>query len=837
MSKIACGRKWWLIKMKKTSKLILVALSALLLTLLCACDVKVDIGSTKLTVDPASFSGSRVMNFTINEKTDITNETTKILEKYCPAELAMKVDSHKDSCGYTFTLSFSNKSDYESKVTSLTGKTAVVTFTPPTSELYSDGCTLTENFTTQDLFKWVDDAVAKEQASGNDKLKDVNLKYITDNASAKVVIDDTEQTSGEKIKINVQPISYRPSRIVINTIRYGENDYQRTISFAVDAKIAEQYGTLLEKKVFTPLVLDKLPSGMLKANGWNSDKTAYNIELVQCDFKNLQSAMTAVFPGSKITYENDKSNPFKESGILTENIFAGDFQCNKDKTSNFVMKYSTSDSSEAANPEQTFNKVTSFEIKTPFESKYKISGIDTALDISFSGRAKASIILNYADAESSYSGAKLAEEYFNTNYGSKGIKCSVETVGSTASTDTASDYAAAGSTAGSSTLVLSASGSDEDITKAMTALLGENSGYSLKITKKTGFSIFNKYNVEHNVNLSEFVKMIDGFEGKYSYTFNGSAATVKNVAYSTGDKTKNDLLGGKENFKTFTEKTLTSPQFNFHYQYNTVDLITSLVLAVAAVGLLILLSLISKTIAKRKSEKNLAYKEEVSKQAIMSVALAVIPEAQRGALSELPPELSRRPSVVLEPKIDDGLDEDDDMPENVWLFTTAMKLLSLLAAILFFFPLASTSTSVYISLFAKKDAISAFNLMIGTDLFGVHIDANAMMSVLLIIPLVIIALLSFKDVIPKFLASLGTLALSIFEIFYMSSISDTIEKVFETVKEQADSKYGHITTPILDVGYNYTIVVFVLLTLGAVVMIGFDIAQAMRERRSLKSDS
>jgi len=184
----------------------------------------------------------------------------------------------------------------------------------------------------------------------------------------------------------------------------------------------------------------------------------------------------------------------------------------------------------------------------------------------------------------------------------------------------------------------------------------------------------------------------------------------------------------------------------------------------------------------------------------------------------------------------DGLDEDDDEPENVWLFTTAMKLLALLSAILFFFPMASSSTSVYVSLFTKNDSISALNLVTGTELFGVAIDGNALASVLLIIPLVIIALLYVKDVLPKFIASFSILGLSVFEIIYLTSLSSTIEAIFEKIKDSADAKYGYITSPTLDVGYNYTLVVFVLIALGAVVMIGFDIVKMMRERKSLNSD-
>ncbi len=805
--------------MKKMKKVILVVVSAVLLLMLCACNVDVDMRTTTLTVDSESFSGSRVMVFRINEKTDVTDETTKILEKYLPSSLKLDVDSHKDYCSYTFTLKFSSMDDYKSKVEELLGRKPSVVYEPASGELYSDGFTLTEDFTSKDLFKWAETAVANE----NDE---ITLKYVTDNASTAVVLDGSEKTSGEKIQVYVTPKTYLISKISIDTVRYGDNDYQRTISFKVDQKTSQNYGDKLESLVFKPAV-ENVPSGMLKSSGWNEDRTSFDIVLVQCSFANLQNTMAAVFPGSTIEYTMDETHPFKESGTLKETINVDGFACNTDLSANVVVNYLTSDNTQASETGKEFKKVKKVETSTKFESKYTISDIEVTLDISFTGKATAGIVLTYADAASSRSGATLAKDYFDKKYGASGITTTVETVPFTSASSDITER---------SILVISATGSDEEITEAMNALLGADSGYSLTIDKKDGFNITDTYKVEHNVNIASLVKILPSYSGKYTYTFTGTNSTVKNVAYTSGGKTQNDLLRGKDNFKTFSEPDLTSPEFSFRYQYKTINIVCLLVVLLGVAGVLIVAGLISRTIIKKKRDKQLARKEQIAKEAIKSVALAIIPESERGTLSELPPELTQRPSVILEPKIDDGLDEDDDEPENVWLFTTAMKLLALLSAILFFFPMASSSTSVYVSLFTKNDSISALNLVTGTELFGVAIDGNALASVLLIIPLVIIALLYVKDVLPKFIASFSILGLSVFEIIYLTSLSSTIEAIFEKIKDSADAKYGYITSPTLDVGYNYTLVVFVLIALGAVVMIGFDIVKMMRERKSLNSD-
>lgn len=805
--------------MKKTKKIVLALLSVLMLVLLCACNVNVDIRTTTLNVDSDSFSGSRVMVFRINEKTEVTDETTKILKKYLPSELTLDVDSHADYCGYTFTLKFTSMDDYKSKVESLLGKKASISYEPASGELYSDGFTLTEDFTSKDLFKWAESAVAKENS-------DITLKYVNDNASTVVVLDGSETKSGEKIQVYVTPKTYLISKINIDTVRYGDNDYQRTISFIVDQKTSANYGDKLEELVFKPAVKN-VPAGMLKSSGWNEDKTSFNIELVQCSFANLQNTMAAVFPGSTLEYSKDESHPFKESGTLTESINVDGYACNTDLSANVVVNYKTSDKTEASESGKEYKKVKKVDLSTKFVSSYNVSDVEVTLDVSFTGKATSSIILTYSDAASSRSGATLAKEYFESKYGASGISATVESV----------PYASEGSDLSErSVLVISASGSDKEITKAMKAFLGEDSNYSLKISKKDGFNITDTYNVEHNVDIASLVKVLPSYSGKYTYTFTGTNSTVKNVAYKCGDKTQNDLLRGKDNYKTFTETGISNPAFSFNYQYKTMNIVCLLVVLLGAAGVLIVAGIISRSVIKKKRDKEHAHKEQVAKEAIKSVALAIIPESERGTLSELPPELTQRPSVVLEPKIDDGLDEDDDEPENVWLFTTAMKLLALLAGILFFFPLASSSTSVYVSLFTKSDSISALNLVTGTELFGVAIDGNAFASVLLIIPLVIIALLFVKDVLPRFIASLSTLALSIFQIFYISSLSSTIEGIFETIKDNADAKYGYITTPTLDVGYNYTLVVFVLIAIGAVIMIGFDVVKMMRERKSLNND-
>ena len=804
--------------MKKSRKLILAVLSMVLLVILCACDIDVTLNSTKVTVDSKNFSGSRVMVMQIDDKKEVTDAVTKVFKENLPDELTMSADSHSDHCVYTFTLKFSSLSDYEKKVESLTGKNVTITYEEPVNETYSTGYTLVEDFTTEDLFKWAKDAAEQHE--------DVDsVKIITEKAVTSVVLDGKEAKSDKKTTVNITPKSYYFKDIKIKTERFGDNDYKRTVYFNVDKATKDAYGDSLVDLVIAPAV-KRIPADLVRSSGWNEDGTAYVIEFNQCNFDNLKKATLAVFPGSEISYSSDETtNPFKESGTLTEKIVAADYACGSDLKANLNFEYVTKNGTSQVLKEGNYTnkKVTEATVKTAFETNYTVSNVEVTLDVSFTGSASSSIVLTYADASSSVSGATLAKKYFDSKYGSAGITTEIQNVPYSSPDEDISSRAI---------LVLTAKGTDEEITKAMSTLLGESGKYSLTIGKRDGFSIKNTYNVKNEIDLTAFVKQLPSYSGTYTYTFNGTGTTIKNVTSVVGGKKTSDFLGGKENWETMTAEKLKSPQISFAFQYTSINIISLLIILVGAAAVLIVISLITRSIARRKSQKKLAQKESVAKEAIKSVALAVIPEAQRGALTELPPELTQRPSVVLEPKIDDGLDEDGDEPENVWLFNTALKLLALLAAILFFFPLATASASAFLG--ASSESLSGLNLVAGTEIFGVTTENNIMASVLLIIPLVIIALLSVKDMLPRFTASVGVLGLSVFQIIYYSTLAQKIEEVFEFVKNNSTEDY--ITSATLDIGYNYSMAIYILIAIGAVVLLGADLAAMMRSNRTLDSE-
>ncbi len=135
-----------------------------LLCLLCGCSVRQP--DTRLTLNPDG-SGERVINCVIannglSEKIDGGEAAfDAFLSIHCPPELTYEKSQGRFHTNYRFTLSFDNISDYRQKVSALLGREAELYYSSP-DNLFAQGQSLREGFTSQELMDWLPVQAKKE---------------------------------------------------------------------------------------------------------------------------------------------------------------------------------------------------------------------------------------------------------------------------------------------------------------------------------------------------------------------------------------------------------------------------------------------------------------------------------------------------------------------------------------------------------------------------------------------------------------------------------------------------------------------------------------------------
>jgi len=811
-------------------RILMTVLCFVMLITLCACDSGV-IG-TVMTIDE-SFAGSRVMEFDI-KKSDLggfvgglfgaptVDAIIQTLEENCPPEMTFQAQKNGNDAHCTLTVSFASQGDYEKKVTALLGKAPSITFVGPSEDLFTSGITFKENFSSVDLLKWASDALAAEYPRYADDIS------ISDQKGTTVVMFNGAQYSTANI-IDIKPIFTPLDRVVINTIRYGDSDYVRTVEIQISADNLALIGKdRLTEEFLLPLTADVTD---ISTAGWSDKSGNYVISMRQGNLEDLVRFTSSIFAGSTAEYDADSNTgAFTESGVLNETINFDGFVCRDDRTANVTMVYSTTDETTFSDSgdgvlsadKKTYtvsgDGITSESIKIISETRYIVESLNVSTSVSATGKTTVAVMIAFP-THSSRSAAELASAYFEKEFADTGINVSIT---STGFAETKSEDDENASSASKYSVLFSVSGNDKEITKALTAAFGE--GNTFESNTSGHFSFYKTADVKHSVNLTEIADLAL-YGGNIIYTFSGSFTKVQNVGWTDiAGNANNDVLAGQINKETFTDTSIPCAPFTITYQYNFINIILVGLTALLGIAFVCLLMVISSKIRKKLQGSRRKKKEDMAIEAVKTVALAIVPEEKRGELTELPPELTQRPMVVLEPRNDDGLDEDDDEPEGVQLFATTLRLLLISLAVLFFFPFCNLQKA---SFFDRVETISGWNLFMGKELFGVPMEAQRLTIILLIIPVVVLLLLMLRRKLPRLVIPVFVTASSLFAAFYMLQLDDTINKVVEALK----ANVSDVASPVYQMAYKYTIVIYVILALGGILLLFSDVSYVLSKKR------
>ncbi len=822
---------------------LMLLLSVVLLLSLCACNSGVI--STVMTVDE-NFAGSRVMSFDI-KKSDLggmfagllgaptVDSIIDTLEENCPSEIRFTHEKDGNDAHCSFIIEFADFDEYKSKVTTLLGKNPTITYEGPSDNLFISGITLKENFSSVDLLKWASDVLAEKYPKYADDIS------ISDQKGTTVVNFDGVEYTTESL-ISIEPTFTPFERVLVNTTRYGDSDYVRSVEIQVTPENLALIGKdRLTEQFLLPLTADITD---ISTAGWSEKTGSYTINMRQGNLEELSRFTSAIFDGSTVSYDADSnSGAFTESGVLNESVNFNGFVCREDGSANVTMTYTTTDETTFSDSgdgilsadKKTYTVVadgiTSKDVKIISETRYIVESISVSTAVSLTGKTTVAILIDFP-TQSSRSASELAAAYFEKEFADTGVTVSINTTGFSenseaivvnADSEEKPDSAPAAAAAQKYAVVFSVTGKPEEITEALSAAFGENNSFATEISGT--FEIYKTSTVSHSIDLSALAELAQ-YGGNITYTYSGEMTKVQNVTWAdTNGNSNKDVLGGQVRKETFSDSTIPCAPFVINYQYSYINVLLIGIVLIAGIAIICLLMLLSSKVSKRMQLKKRQKKQDMAIEAVKTVALATIPEEKRGELTELPKELTQRPMVVLEPRNDDGLDEDDDEPEGVQLFATTLRLLVVAVAVLFFFPFCNLQKS---SLLDRAETISGWNLFMGKNIFGIDVDPQRFVIILLVIPVVILLLLMCRRQLPRLIIPLVVTAASLFSVFYLMQLPDTIAKTVEALKAGVTE---YVTDPAYQMGYSYSIVIYVLLAIGGILLLFSDVSYILSQKR------
>ena len=213
-------------------------LCAAALILLCSCSSpqpeKAEY-STALSVS-SSFVGERTFSVTypksvVSPDSDTAETLERIIKTNCPPSLIYEKSVSSGNIKYTFTLSFSSLSDYNTQLTELLGSRPVITFANPKTVL-TKGWRIQESFQSAQLLEWLTNAAHNENIHTFDipfEETSTTVAFGSENASTTPVISVNNLTGS--------PIA----SIKINTVNKGET-YDRTFVFRISQTTFDSLG-------------------------------------------------------------------------------------------------------------------------------------------------------------------------------------------------------------------------------------------------------------------------------------------------------------------------------------------------------------------------------------------------------------------------------------------------------------------------------------------------------------------------------------------------------------------------------------------------------------------
>ncbi len=822
----------------KFLRLILLTVAVACMALfLSACDTEVDV-STELSLN-SNLSGSRIMQTAGIKQSDLGGAATavKVMESIREsAPDAMEVSYEEKGGKYylTFTVSFTSLDDYEKKVESILGKDVSISY-QHTDTAFGQSLNLEESFTTKELLIWIEDVLKKFDSKST-----VDINYTATNLT--LASETYSSDTAGRIDVHSTDDNITFTSIDVETHVLGLDNYSRAVTFRMSEEV---FNTITED------ALDSIvPAGAVGQSLIDEEAKASKRRIYQITYSGtadvIAKTTSELFPGSTFECDNaaTDSGAFSVKCVIREAISFAYYPCNNDGSADVSITYSSGFDDESTSSAETNNVVFSTDSaiavganadtdEAADSSSVKINctnaySASVAIGVTFNygiqnvtvdtvkngDSLTVSVLFDY-DINASDMALDIAKNYFSRQTdGIKGIN--VTTGAQTRKTESGEQKYYQ--------LKISFTGSNDEVAAAMNAVAGTHNNFSDIYSDK--FQLNTRHNISHRVDISRLLEYAD-YSGIVTYVFRSDSATIKGVdcqlynGVDVAGEPDINILNGKTKINTFTTN-VNGGCFRISFQSTYVNIGFIVFVVIVAIIVIIVFTLLLSFVA-RKSKARKQVEAEIFRKATVerSLSLAVIQNTDGSIVPLSNQALANRPGAVVDSKRDDGLDEDDDEPETIWLFSTTLKLLSLIAAVLFFFPFVSVSCSNS----SGTKSISAFNLMIGYE----DMKPVTEVALLLIIPLVIFMLLFLWNKLPKFPSAIAIIIASAVSLLMLLNLEAIIDERIVAMMENGNTS-GNLMTYSMEWAYSYSIIVYILLLIGAIVLLLAEISEKVRKK-------
>ncbi len=632
--------------------------------------------------------------------------------------------------------------------------------------------------------------------------------------------------------------------VTMDTELYSNNDFDRTVTFAasVDSVDENQFFAGLDSKLDALNIPAENYIYDSDSKG-DSGETLYIFSLNHGSKEQLDAFTSALFPGSTLSVESDEEliGPFCDSYRISESIDISSLCTDMDAKGKLFCTYGgfstvidagggTAEGNVLDYSDPTYSKgeqPASFAFSKSMT--YTVEQISVATDISPTNVISVAVALDFANAENGYAVGSSACSHFISYVGSHETspyhhpKLRIEKH----EADTAATVD--GSSAGTDCLlVLRTEGNAESVSSVLTSVFGKGNSLSESSGKVNSSNIlFDRNSIVHRIDLGQLCSDA-GFEpSAVAYSFSGSTASKllsMTIGSDTVDVTDNKAVGSSAD-----------TTFKVVVDYEVLDISAVVVAILIGAAALCLAAFILKLMRRRSGKKRKVKSEDIRYEAVKSVALALVPEEERAKCTtlEVPSELLNRPTIVIKPKNDDGLDDDDDDPEGVILFSMMLRILLMVQLVLFFFPYFNVSRN---NILNSVDTVTGLDLFLGFKVGDILIEPDRFAIILFALPLVMLLCLMARRVLPKLALPVAISGGSIFSIFYLINLNNTIYDRLSPAIEAAASAGSFVSQPTSQTGYDYSLVIYMALAIGGIVLLFSNIMAGIALRRQKREE-
>lgn len=764
---------------------------------------------TTLNIDD-NFKGERILELQVskaeaNELAEIEGVTDAqsfetLVKEECPEGMDIQSVARNGVGGYTvtFVIEFSSFEDYKSKIASVLGREPNIEYEKK-ENLFFPGYSLKEDFSSADLLKWASDKLVEKKALESADISDI----VHSSTAVKLNLSVAQTSDTTKEKIDVDFVSqWELKHISMTTKILGNELFERSISFCIPENTIKNLTVEKIDEYFKSIA--PVGSEFTWERSLNERYYIITFSALKSDLSKKTAAVLNI-PVYAITYTKDSQaqNGFTFSYDYSETIDFSSWPINANKTCPVKLTYKTTDGSSLSEVEGwklsgdmttlSYESASASKVAIKFKNAatYTPSDINIALTQLGENKFSRSMAISFAETKSD-NGANHLKEYLKHDMSEK----MTAEVGKNAT--------------GNSTLTIKGEGTLKELSEMFSQLLGNDN--TISSTEKRAMLIKKQISV---VDSTSFLVMLRAseFEGNISYDFVTESGSTKD-AYVTDmeGNVLQRLVSDKNTNKTSYKST--SQEFKVEFAIETYDWKVLIFVGAGLLLLIIIIWIISSAV-KRKKKKEPKSESEIKSKKEKNVA-----RRMKGASIENNTTAnSNSNTIVVEPDYDDGLSQPDDESEGSWLLVNTIRILAVVAALLFFLPFATISISKAI---VDKDAwITGFNMLFGgnisLDIFGltgnIEYSGNLKSMILLLIPVVITLILSIRKWIKPTIAYIFTAVLSVAQLVYLISLPSYLESLTNAMKTN-----NNVSAITHELGFSYTWSIIIYIVIAAVLL-------------------